>query len=116
MKFWKLLKFSNSSISPYQSTDFFMIGASVTKELTTLNNKFTESEDKKENNFSLHVILVWHVYISIFMSFSDGWVQVYDITNMFINTEAGVPRFSVKMVSLTVSKNSLENINVGVSY
>ena len=59
-------------MNPYQSTGFFSIGASVTKMLTTLNNKFTESEDK-ENNFSIHVILVWHEYISIFISFLNGW-------------------------------------------
>ena len=29
-----------------------MIGTSVVKELTTLNNKFTESEAKKDNKFS----------------------------------------------------------------
>ena len=29
-----------------------MMGSSVMKELTTLNNKFRESEEKKENNFS----------------------------------------------------------------
>ena len=33
-------------------TGFCMIGTSVTKELTTLNNKFAESEVKKENKFS----------------------------------------------------------------
>ena len=30
----------------------YMIGASIMKELTTLNNKFGESEVKKENKFS----------------------------------------------------------------
>ena len=33
-----------------------------------------------------------------------------------INTEAGVPKWSAKMVFLTVSQNSKENIYVGVSY
>ena len=36
----------------YQWTGFYVIGTSVMKELTTLNNKFTESEVKKENKFS----------------------------------------------------------------
>ena len=35
-----------------QWTGLYMIGTSVMKELTTLKNKFTESEEKKENNFS----------------------------------------------------------------
>ena len=50
-----------------------MIGISVMKELTTLNNKFTESEEKKENVSQVRVILISHVYISIFMSVSNGW-------------------------------------------
>ena len=33
-----------------------------------------------------------------------------------IDTEVGVPKWSVKMVLLTVSQNSQENICVGVSY
>ena len=43
-------------------------------------------------------------------------VKFCDITDMFKNTEAGVPRWSVKMVFLTVSQNSQESIYVGVSY
>ena len=38
---------------PYPWTGFYMIGTSVMKELTTLSNKFTESEVKKESKFSL---------------------------------------------------------------
>ena len=30
---------------------FYMIETSAMKELTTLNNKLTKSEEKKENNF-----------------------------------------------------------------
>ena len=38
-----------------------------------------------------------------------------DITDMFNNTEAGVSKWSIKMVFLTVLQNSQENIYVGVS-
>ena len=34
---------------PYQWNSFYIVGTSVMKELTTLNNRFTESEAKKEN-------------------------------------------------------------------
>ena len=37
---------------PYQRTGFYMIGNTVMKKLTTLNNKSPESEVKKENRFS----------------------------------------------------------------
>ena len=33
-----------------------------------------------------------------------------------VNTEAGVPKWSVKMVFLTVSQNSQENFYFGISY
>ena len=39
-----------------------MIGTTAMKELTILNNKFTESEVKKENKFSRSRNLIAHVY------------------------------------------------------
>ena len=52
MKFCRWLRFFNPSWRRFQWTGFCMIGTYVTKELTTLNNKFAESEVKKENKFS----------------------------------------------------------------
>ena len=43
------------------------------KVLTGFDNKLTELEVKKEINYHVHVILISHVYISIFMSVSNGW-------------------------------------------
>ena len=46
------------------------------KELTTLNNKFTESQNQKRRKrivSQVRVILILHVYVSIFMSVSNGW-------------------------------------------
>ena len=40
-----------------------MIGTSVKKELTTFNNKFTESEGKKKNEFSQTRNFDFNVYI-----------------------------------------------------
>ena len=45
-------------------------------ELTTLNNKFTESlnpKRKKKIISHVRVILISHVYISTFMGVSNGW-------------------------------------------
>ena len=54
------------------------------------------------------------------MSVSNGWKSHFGENTKFgditINTEAGVPKWSVKMVYLTVSQNSQENIHVGDSY
>ena len=56
---------------------------------------------EERNNFSYsHVILISHVYISIFMSASKGWKShsAYSTLNFMvvqifsINAEAGVPR------------------------
>ena len=84
------------------------------KEATTLNNKFTESEVKKENKFSRSRNFDFTCWLE-----KPLWLintKFCDITDMFKNTEAGVPRWSVKMVFLTVSQNSQETIYVGVSY
>ena len=46
------------------------------KELTTLNNKFTESQNQKSRKkmiSRIRVILISHVYISVFMGVSNGW-------------------------------------------
>ena len=53
-----------------------MIGISVMNELMTLTNKFTESQNQKRRkkiDSHLRVILISHVYISIFMGVSNGW-------------------------------------------
>ena len=56
----------------------------------------------------------------MFMSVSNGWKSHFGENTKFdditINTQAGVPKWYVKMVFLTVSQNSQENIYVGVSY
>ena len=84
------------------------------KELTTLNNKFTESEVKKENKFSRSRNFDFTCWLE-----KPLWLintKFCDITDMFKNTEAAVPRWSVKIVFLTVSQNSQEIIYVGVFY
>ena len=46
------------------------------EELTELNNKFTESPNLKRRKriiSHVHVILISHEYISIFMGASNGW-------------------------------------------
>ena len=46
------------------------------ERVTTLNNKFTESQNQKRRKkiiFQVRVILISHVYISIFMGVSNGW-------------------------------------------
>ena len=46
------------------------------ERVTTLNNKFTESQNQKRRKkiiFHVRVILISHVYISIFMGVSNGW-------------------------------------------
>ena len=81
------------------------------KELTTLNNKFkfTESEVKKDNDFSRSRTFDFPcIHFSIYECLK--WLEKP------LNTEAGVPRWSVKILFLTVSQNSQESINVGVSY
>ena len=43
---------------------------------TTLNNKFTESQNQKRIKKIIsyvRVILISHIYISIFMGVSNGW-------------------------------------------
>ena len=93
------------------------------KELTTLNSKFTESEVKKENKFSrspnfdftcihfnIHECLKW-LEKPAWLTSSFMIVQICSI-----NTEAGVPRWSLKMVFLKISQNSQEIIYMGVFY
>ena len=92
------------------------------KELTTLNNKFTESEVKKENKFSrlrnfVSTCTHFNIYECLKWFEKPIWLMnTSDITDMFKNTEAKVPRWSVKMVFLTDSQNSQESIYVRVSY
>ena len=54
-----------------QWTDLYLIGTSIMKELSHIITDFTESEEKKKNNLNVHVILISHVYISMFMSVSN---------------------------------------------
>ena len=93
-----------------------MIGTSVTKELTTRNNKFitNQKEVKKENKFSRSRNFDFTCWLE-----KPIWLintKFCEIQTCSINTEAGVPRWSVKMVLLTVSQNSQESISVGVIY
>ena len=78
------------------------------KELATLNNKFirNQKEVKKDNKFSR----------SRNFDFTCWLEKLCEIQICSINTEAGAPRWSVKMVFLTNSQNSQETIYVGVSY
>ena len=82
------------------------------KELTNLHNKFTESEVKKENKSSRsrHFDFTC-IYFNIYECLK--WLEKPNLTtDMFKNTEVGVPRWSVKIVFLTVSQNSQESIYV----
>ena len=60
------------------------------EELTKLNNKFTESPNQKRRKriiSHVQVILISHVYISVFMGVANGWKshsgQLSYITDMF---------------------------------
>ena len=94
------------------------------KELTTLNNKFTELKVKKENKFSRSrnfgfTCMHFNIYERLNWLEKPLWListKLVILQICSINTEAGVPRWSVKMVFLTVSQNSQESIYVGVSY
>ena len=81
------------------------------KELTTLHNKFTEPEMKKENklsrscNFDFNCIH-FNIYESLKWLEKPIWlINTCDITDMLKNTKAGVPRWSLKIAFLTVSQN-----------
>ena len=101
-----------------------MIGTSVMKELTTLNGKFAESEVKKENKFSRSpnfdfTCIHFNIYECLKWLEKPVWlinIKFCDSTECSTNTEAGVPRWSLKMVFLTVSQNSQEIIYLGVFY
>ena len=85
------------------------------KELTTLNNKFitSQKEVKKENKFSRSRSFDFACWLE-----KPFWLintKFCEIQTCSINTEAEVPRWSVKMVFLTNSQNSQETIYVGVS-
>ena len=94
------------------------------KELTNLINKFTESEVKKENKFSRSpnfgfTCIYFNIYECLKWLEKPLWLidtKFCDITDMFKNTKAGVPKWSVKFMFLTVSQNSLGSIYGGVSY
>ena len=90
-----------------------MIGTFIRKEITTLNNKFTESEVNKENEFSCSHIsgftcIHFNTYECLKWLEKLLWLintKFCDITDMFKSTEAGVPRWSAIMALLTVSQN-----------
>ena len=69
------------------------------KELTTLNNKFTESEVKKENKFSRSrnfdfKSIHFNIYECAKWLEKPIWlISTSDITAAFKNTEAGVTRW-----------------------
>ena len=94
------------------------------KQLTTVDNKFTESEVKKENKFSRsrnfdYICIHFNIYECLKWMEKPLWlinIKFCDTADMFNNTEAGVQRWSVKMVFLTILQNSQERIYVGVSY
>ena len=67
----------------------------VMKELTTLNNKFAESEVKKKNKFDFTCI---HFNIQECLKWLEKTIWLIntkfcDIIDMLKNTEAGVPRW-----------------------
>ena len=91
-----------------------MIGASVMKELTTLNDKLTELEVKKENKFPRSrnfdfICIHFNIYECLKCLEKQLWLITLSLVIIqicSISTEAGVPRWSVKMVFLTVSQKS----------
>ena len=56
-----------------QWTGLYMMGISLMKELTKLNNKFYRIRREERIISHVHIILISHVYISMFMSVSNGW-------------------------------------------
>ena len=57
-----------------QWADLYMIGTAIMRESTTLNNKFYRIRKRRKRIISnVHVILISHVYIPIFMSVSNDW-------------------------------------------
>ena len=91
------------------------------KELTTLNNKFTGWEVKKDNNFSRSrdfdfTYMHFNIFECLKWLEKPLWLIIFcDITDMFIKYR-GRSRWFVKMMFLTVSQNSQESIYVGVTY
>ena len=95
------------------------------KELTTLNSKFTESEVKKENKFSRShnfdfTCIHFNIYECLKWLEKPVWlinIKFCDSTDMLNKHRSRVvPRWSLKMVFLTVLQNSQEIIYVGVFY
>ena len=67
----------------------------VMKELTTLNNKFAESEVKKKNKFDF-TCTHFNIYECLKQLEKTIWLintKFCDITDMLKNPEAGVPRW-----------------------
>ena len=92
------------------------------EELTKLNNKFTESPSQKRRKriiSHVHVILISHVYISIFMGVSNVWkshsgsLTLSYITDMFHKYRSRSFKVFCKN---GVLDSSQESIYVGVSY
>ena len=80
------------------------------EESTKLDNKFTESQNQK-------IWFLARIYGCLkWLGKPLSLINIKFILQIrSINTEAGVSRCSVKMVFLTVSQNSQENIYVGIS-
>ena len=51
-----------------------MTGTAIMRESTTLNNKFDRIRKRRKRIISnVHVILISHIYILIFMGVSNDW-------------------------------------------
>ena len=91
--------------------DWFLYNRDLRHErVNPLNSKFTESEVKKENKFSPSpnfdfTCIHFNIYECLKWLEKPVWlinIKFCDSTDMFKNTEAGVPRWSLKMVFWTV--------------
>ena len=95
------------------------------KELTTLSNKFTESQVKKENKFSLsHNFDFACIHFNIYecLKWLENPIWLINTLSLVIlqicskiqkqESQGG----SVKILFLTVSQNSQESSYSGVSY
>ena len=97
------------------------------KELTTLNNEFTESEEKKENNFSSSrnfdfTCIHFDIYECLKWLEKPLWlinIKLYDVivTDKFHNNRSQESQsVHVKKVFLAVSQYPQESVYVGVFY
>ena len=77
MIFSKLLRFFNSFMTEVPNNGLVYYDRDLRhEELTTLNNKFTESQNQKRRKriiSHVHIILISYVYLSRFIGVSNGW-------------------------------------------